>query len=122
MGSMVSTAFLMVSPLMVQVLWAGGPKPASQFRKDAATGTAPQRVRAVLIKDFKYQPPVLTVKVGDTIEWKNTDIFPHTVTAVDKSFGSATIKPGHSWKVIVRTAGTTNYFCTLHPNMRAKLI
>jgi plastocyanin len=118
---MASTAFLLVSLLLVQVLWAGQ-KPAAQFPKATATGMAPQRVRAVLMKDFRYQPSILTVKVGDTIEWKNADIFPHTVTAEDKSFDSASINPGHSWKFIVRTAGTINYFCTLHPNMRAKLI
>jgi plastocyanin len=62
------------------------------------------------------------VKVGDTIEWKNADIVPHTVTAVDKSFDSDAIGTGRSWKSIVRTAGDFDYFCTLHPNMRAKLI
>jgi plastocyanin len=113
MRSMVSIAFVLAAPLIIQVLWAGEQKVA---------GTAPQTFHAVLIKDFKYQPSILTVKVGDTIEWKNADIFPHTVTAVDKSFDSTVISPGHSWKFIFRTAGTFDYFCTLHPNMRAKLI
>ena len=111
MRSMVSTAFVLVAPLIVQVLWAGG-----------VAGTAPPIFHAVLMKDFKYQPSILAVKVGDTIEWKNADIVPHTVTAVDKTFDSGTISPGHSWKFIVRTAESVNYFCTLHPNMRAKLI
>jgi plastocyanin len=118
----VPTALLLVSPLMVEVLWAGGQKSAAQFSKTAVRGTEPQTVRTVLMKDFKYQPSVLTVKVGDTIEWKNADIFPHTVTAVDKGFDSTAISPGHSWKFMVRTAGTLNYFCTLHPNMKAKVI
>ena len=108
---MVSTAFVLAAPLIVQALWTGG-----------IAGTAPPTFHAVLMKDFKYQPSILAVKVGDTIEWKNADIVPHTVTAVDKSFDSGTISPGHSWKFIVRTAGSVNYFCTLHPNMRAKLI
>jgi plastocyanin len=113
MRSMVSIAFMLAAPLIVQALWAGEQKVA---------GTAPQTFHAVLIKDFKYQPSTLTVKVGDTIEWKNEDIVPHTVTAVDKSFDSDAIGTGRSWKSIVRTAGDFDYFCTLHPNMRAKLI
>jgi plastocyanin len=111
MRSMVSTAFVLAAPLIVQVLWAGG-----------VAGTAPPTFHAVLMKDFKYQPSMLAVKVGDTIEWKNADIVPHTVTAVDKSFDSAAISPGHSWKFIVRTGRNVDYFCALHPNMRAKLI
>ena len=111
MPSIVSAAFLLAAPLMVQVLWAG-----------EVAATAPSTFHAVLIKDFKYQPSILTVKVGDAIEWKNSDIFPHTVTAVDKSFDSAAISPGHSWKFIVRTGRNVDYFCALHPNMRAKLI
>ncbi|HET8824306.1 MAG TPA: cupredoxin family copper-binding protein [Terriglobales bacterium] len=111
MRSMLSTAFVLAAALIVEVLWAGG-----------VAATSPSAFHAVLIKDFKYQPSILAVKLGDTIEWKNADIVPHTVTAVDKSFNSGAISPGHSWKFIVRTAGSVNYFCTLHPNMRAKLI
>ena len=69
------------------------------------------------------------MKVGDTIEWKNADIVPHTVTAVDKSFDSAAISPGHSWKFIVRTAGNCQLFLHTSPEhesqadraMRARL-
>jgi plastocyanin len=121
MRSIGSTAFVLAVPLVVQMLWAGGQKLTAQF-PEAGTGTTPQTFHAVLIKDFKYQPSNLTVKVGDTIEWKNADIVPHTVTAVDRSFDSAAIGTGRSWKSIFRTAGDFNYFCTLHPNMRAKLI
>ena len=111
MRSMLSTAFVLAAAVIVEVLWAG-----------RVAATSPPAFHAVLIKDFKYQPSILAVKLGDTIEWKNADIVPHTVTAVDKSFDSGAISPGHSWKFIVRTAGSVNYLCTLHPNMRAKLI
>ena len=57
------------------------------------------RFHAVLIKDFKYQPSILAVKLGDTIEWKNADIAPRTMTAVDKNFDSAAISPGHLMEI-----------------------
>jgi len=65
---------------------------------------------------------VLTVSVGDTVEWKNADIVPHTVTALDKSFNSGGIAPGATWKYVAKRAGTFAYGCTPHPNMKAKLI
>jgi len=35
----------------------------------------------VTIDGFAFHPPVLTVKQGDTVEWRNSDPVPHTVTA-----------------------------------------
>jgi plastocyanin len=63
----------------------------------------------------------LTVNLGDTIEWKNADIVPHTVTAVNKTFNSGSIAPGASWKYVAKKAGTYLYTCSPHPNMKAKL-
>ena len=71
---------------------------------------------------IKFQPDALTVAVGDSVEWKNNDIVPHNVVAADKSFNSGTIAPGGSWKFVAKKAGTFPYICTLHPNMKAKLV
>ena len=53
---------------------------------------------------------------------ENADIVAHTVTAVDNSFDSRIIAPGSLWKLVARKAGSFDYICTLHPNMRAKLV
>jgi plastocyanin len=76
----------------------------------------------ILISGFKYQPDTLTVNAGDTIEWKNNDIVPHTVTADDKNFTSGAIRPGTTWKFVAKKAGTFFYTCTPHPNMHGKLV
>lgn len=80
---------------------------------------APQ-TRTVVIHNFAFHPAELTVNVGDTIVWKNTDIVSHTVTAVDGSFDSDEIKPGKSWKLVAKKAGTFAYACSPHPNMKGK--
>jgi plastocyanin len=97
---------------------------AALFACSAESGkTANTTVKTVLIDHFKYQPDTLTVNVGDTVEWKNVDIVPHTVTAADrKSFDSGGIANGASWRFTPCKRGTYGYFCTLHPNMKAKLI
>ena len=87
-----------------------------------ASARPPAETRQILISGFKYQPDALTMRVGDTVEWKNADIVPHTVTAADKSFNSGAIKPGATWKLVVKKAGTFPYVCTPHPNMHGKLI
>lgn len=76
------------------------------------------KTHTVVIHNFAFQPAELTVNVGDTIVWKNTDIVPHTVTAADGSFDSDEIKPGKSWKLVAKKAGTFAYACSPHPNMK----
>ena len=75
----------------------------------------------VLIKQMQFDPPQMTVQAGDTVEWKNEDIFSHTVTADDGSFDSGLIDPGHSWQMTFKTAQTLAYHCRPHPNMKAAL-
>jgi plastocyanin len=118
---MVSTGFLVAVLFLASGPWPDGQKAAAQSRK-AATKRADQKRPTVMIKDMKYQPPILTVKVGSTVEWKNADIVAHSVTAVDNSFDSRIIAPGGSWKFVAKKVGSFDYICTLHPNMRAKLI
>jgi plastocyanin len=89
----------------------------------AADGQKPAAAtHAILISGFKYQPDTLTVSAGDTVEWKNNDIVPHTVTAADKTFTSGAIRPGATWKFVAKKSGTFPYTCTPHPNMHGKLV
>jgi plastocyanin len=118
--SIVSTGFVLAMFLLALVLSTEGQKAAA--RSPGATTTSAHTGNAVTIKELKYLPPVLTVKVGDTVEWKNADIVAHTVTAVNKSFDSGVIPSGGAWKLVAKKRGNFNYFCALHPNMKAKLV
>src|SRR5258706_5745119 len=88
----------------------------------AAVPKGPQ-AHTVVIREVKFQPTVLTVKVGDTVEWRNDDIVPHTATSTEpRKFDSGILPVGSSWKYVVTKRGTYFYTCTLHPNMKATLI
>ena len=93
---------------------------ALQFAVQSAPAANSHHV--VVINQLRYQPPSLTVRVGDEIEWKNEGIFSHTVTANDGSFDSGLIDPGHSWQMTIKKTGTIAYHCRPHPNMTAELI
>jgi plastocyanin len=58
----------------------------------------------VTIRGMRFNPPQMRVAVGDSIEWKNEDIFAHTVTANDGSFDSGLIPPTSSWQTMIRRA------------------
>ena len=79
-------------------------------------------VATVHIKDFKYNPPALTVHVGDRVTFVNDDDEAHTVTATDKSFDSEGLDTAGTWQHVFTKAGTYHYFCELHPYMKATII
>jgi plastocyanin/uncharacterized membrane protein len=82
----------------------------------------PGSTHIVIMKQMHIDPPVLTVQAGDTVEWRNEDIFAHTATADDKKFDSGLLQPGQSWRMTFLNAGDIAYHCTPHPNMRAKIV
>lgn len=74
----------------------------------------------VVIDKLVYTPAEITAKVGDTIEWDNKDILQHTATATDGSWNVMlpSMKKG---SIVVKKAGTFDYFCKFHPNMKGKI-
>jgi|SRR5215469_2844177 len=109
-GCKIILAAVAVAVLCALGLGAQGAKPAS--------GTN----HTVVIKQMHFDPSQQTVQAGETVEWKNEDIFSHTVTADDGSFDSGLIDPGHSWQRTFKSAQTLAYHCRPHPNMRATLM
>jgi plastocyanin len=73
------------------------------------------------IRDFKFIPDTLTVKPGDTIRWRNRDRAPHDATAKDKSWKTKTLRPGKRADITVTAGMTTEYYCSIHPAMKASL-
>jgi plastocyanin len=61
-----------------------------------------------------------TAKVGDTIEWINKDIFAHTATARNGDWDVA-MPPKKTVTLVLKKAGTVEYYCRFHPNMKATL-
>jgi plastocyanin len=73
----------------------------------------------VSIDKLVFRPAEIIAAVGDTIEWTNHDVMVHTATA-DGGF-DVLIPPHKSASTIVTTAGTLDYYCRFHPNMRGRI-
>ncbi len=122
-----SATVLVVTSLLLVACSGGTPSASSAAKQSGAEPSKPvhevDKVSTVLISQFKYQPDTITVNVGETVEWKNADIVPHTATAADgKAFDSGSIAKGASWSFRAAKRGTYDYLCTLHPNMKARLV
>ena len=56
------------------------------------------------------------LKAGDTILWKNRDMFRHTATDRKMSF-DLDLEPGAQGETVLRNPGAIEVFCRYHPNM-----
>jgi plastocyanin len=75
----------------------------------------------IVMENLVISPAEVSVKAGDTIEWINKDVFAHTATARNGDF-DVMMPPKKTLTSVVKKAGTIEYYCRFHPNMKAVLI
>jgi plastocyanin len=74
----------------------------------------------ITMENLVISPPEAAAKVGDTIELVNKDVLAHTATARNGDF-DVMMPPKKTVTYVLRKAGTVDYYCRFHPNMRATL-
>jgi len=71
-----------------------------------------------------FSPSTVTVSPGTEVTWTNDDATIHTVVEgsaeapVEGGFDSSIVNTGDSWEHTFDTAGTFDYYCSLHPFMK----
>jgi plastocyanin len=69
----------------------------------------------VSMKNIKFVPEHVTVKVGQKIHWTNDDgSTPHNVTDTGGAFASDNLNGGDTFDYTPKKTGTINYVCTIH--------
>ncbi len=69
-----------------------------------------------------FEPATITINVGDTVTWRNTDDVPHTSTSDDGVWDSGALAPGEEFSFTFEEAGTFPYFCEFHPGMEGTVV
>lgn len=87
-----------------------------------AAHAAERSSAAIAVQEFKFAPSVLTVRVGTTVTWTNHDEETHTITSATGAFASAGLGHEEGFSQTFTRAGRYEYFCALHPHMRATVI
>ena len=102
------------------------------------TSTAPTGP-VVGLKSLMFMPPTLTIKVGQTVTWRNDEPITHTVTSgsvtgidpktglrsgqkPDSLFDAKLPKKGSTFSFTFRKAGTYSYYCDIHQGMNATIV
>ena len=78
-----------------------------------------------------FVPDILTVSKGTTVTWTNGDSTLHTVTSgspesgnsgTGTEFDSSYLAAGKTFQHQFSISGTFDYYCTLHPYMKGKVV
>ena len=78
-----------------------------------------------------FVPDILTVSKGTTVTWTNRDSTLHTVTSgsaesgnsgTGTEFDSSYLAAGKTFQHQFSISGTFDYYCTLHPYMKGKVV
>jgi plastocyanin len=74
------------------------------------------------IVDFSFQPSMVFVHPGDTVDWYNQGGANHTVTSDSGAFDSGVLSPGGEYSETFDTPGTYKYHCEIHENMHGTIL
>jgi plastocyanin len=74
----------------------------------------------ISMDNLEISPAEISAKVGETIEWVNKDAFAHTATARNGDW-DVMLPPRKNGSLVLKKAGTFDYYCRFHPNMKATL-
>ncbi|MDE1970261.1 MAG: cupredoxin family copper-binding protein [Patescibacteria group bacterium] len=100
------------------------PQTAPSSFVSVSTSTVSQSSQVtVIVKNFAFNPSMLTIKRGTRVTWVNNDNVSHTVTSDDGNlFNSGTLAPGRSFSFTFTTVGTMTYHCGVHPSMKGQIV
>lgn len=98
----------------------------ANIRFSGGSGAVPvvpanQAANQPLIENYTFLPSTITIRPGTRVTWTNRDQVQHTITATNAAF-SGFLAQGASASLTFNTPGTVNYFCAIHPTMRASVI
>jgi plastocyanin len=108
------TALLATTALLAAGCGSDDEPAAETDRGDAVSG------QQVEMRDIQFQPETIRVRTGETITWINRDAVQHDVVNVEEGQEpkSELFNEGQTYEWTPTEAGTVEYLCTVHPNMR----
>jgi plastocyanin len=122
--------------------WSSGEMSQEEAKQDKTNHSAMERGQAkksegllsneapkgasteVVIDNFTFDPPKLTISAGTQVTWINHDDVPHTATSTTKprAFDSGTLDTDQKFSHVFAAPGTYDYFCAVHPKMTGQVI
>jgi plastocyanin len=117
------------TPLLYQTPLPGGLQGGPDFGSSVGRGAPREAAVVEMTNALRYVPSEIKIAVGQTVAWRNTSHFTHTVTcdpslASDprdvqlpegaEPFNSGVMRPGAVFRYTFTTPGRYKYFCIPH--------
>lgn len=80
------------------------------------------RSETVRVEDFGFRPGNLEVPAGAAVTWLNQDSASHDATARNGDWRTARLSNDESDTLTFESPGTFDYYCSIHPGMKARLV
>src|SRR4029079_16769734 len=106
------TTMILISVAVLAVVVAATARPRATKIRSSVT-SPPLQKATVKVTSFNFEPKVLTVAPGTTVEWVN-DGGRHSIEADDGSFKSEALKQGDKFEHKFDKAGKYAYHCEFH--------
>ena len=123
---MSSLRFVVLSAFLCSAAACGGysspamstsPSPAPTPTSGGPAASVAIPTGAQSLGNRAYSPDNLSVAVGSSVTWTNSDGIAHTTTADNGVWNSGTVPAGGRFSFTFQNAGTFTYHCTIHPGM-----
>lgn len=108
--------------LVLGLFFMGGTSIRRVVAQPNTSMTQEQKQQEVVIKNFAFSSETLTVKVGTTVTWVNSDTVAHSAVADDGTFDTKLLAPGERGSYTFTKAGTYTYKCGVHPSMTGTIV
>ncbi len=81
----------------------------------ASANSAVQTNQVTMPPSYRFDPPVIQIKAGDTVTWTNKDNFTHDVHLLGSiNWHSQPLRPGDSVSYTFKDPGEYPYTCDFH--------
>jgi len=79
--------------------------------------------KQIVIDNFTFDPPEVTIPAGTRVTWLNRDDVPHTATSTAKprAFDSGALDTDQKYSFTFTSTGVYEYFCAVHPKMTGRI-
>jgi plastocyanin len=102
--------------VVIAMMLLAGPSSVTANAQPSAASTV------VKIDNFSFGPQMVTVPVGTTVTWTNSDDIPHTSVSTDGVFKSKVLDTDEKFSYTFTKAGMYPYYCTIHPKMTGTVV
>ena len=95
-------------------------KPAAPNKTTSTPQVTGQgKIVDIQIKNFAFNPTLVTVSAGDTVRWTNQDSVTHIVKSSD--FESGSLAQKNIYEFTFTKSGTYDYICSIPPSIKGAI-